>query len=194
MKHAHHRLLSRERRQRADALHRAYDRRPERSLDSLLNQCSSIGSTIGDTAQPFTTQKAIRDELQRHGKQDVNAVLSVRAGILVEMVADREPNPAVRATWAVERVKMEMSRALPFDHACPDLFVDGQAFSTRLDTTTGRRELHRADFLGLHSDDLDSIRHLHPIINDGVVNARWYLIRAGFLTVIRSGHLLKHWL
>ncbi len=157
------RRQKREFRQRVDALHRAYHRRPQPTVASLGEEAPAIGDLV-----PFTLAHEVVEQASRkYGQSDV---LVAWAQQLAGSFGSQEPNNRVRAAWAVEQAQMELSRGLSFDHAYPDLFIGGTAYQSRQNSNTG---IQRLDWSGLHRDDLESIRHLNPTVHEDVVSAKW---------------------
>jgi len=123
--------------------------------------------------RPFTLSDSIKNEARCNGGK-ISSVLSVRAEMIARLVEIREPNPVVRAAFGVERAKVEMSHALPFDHSCPSAFIDGEGFADNFDPALRCRELRPApEGPGLHPEDLKSLRNLRPRVREGCVTANW---------------------
>lgn len=181
MKNRSNHRISRERRKRIDALHRAFDadlRQAARNTGKVLAPpVLPPPQVTSANPKPLTLDAAVIAEMlcARAGRDQ--ATLN-RAKYLAVTVQDREPNAHVRAAFGVERAVVENQQGLPFDQAVPDCFVRGVPYVTFVDGTT-RESVFRPDIAwqGMSREDLASLGRLDldldKVTTSGSMPACW---------------------
>lgn len=163
MRESKHRNQHREQRQRIDKLHRAFDGRKvdfAADVPDLEVVAAAAVQDDGRTSDRLTLSRFLEDEFTKRSWGKRSPMTAVRARDFALSVADLDPNPEVIAAFGAERALDLVSHHVPFDHAAPDCFVDGEVYRVGYDAITNKNVFEVDDWAGLALTDLASLRRL----------------------------------
>lgn len=163
MRDSKHRNQHREQRQRIDRLHRAFDGRQvdyAAGVPDLDVVGAAPAEEDGRSSDKLTLSRFLEDEFIKRSWGKRSPMTAVRARDFALSVADLDPNPEVIAAFGVERALDLVSHHVPFDHAAPDCFVDGEAYRVGFDPITNQNVFEVDNWTGLAFPDLASLQRL----------------------------------